>query len=569
MKRLLPALLLLLFLLPTPVYARYDPLYVANNKYGMHIIDVNDVNDVAMLVNSSGGDWGYVTLVIQDNDRDVGKWQNVFNTLRRVHLIPIVRLATHVSGSSWEIPHETTFNEWVDFLDKLNWVIENRYVVLFNEPNHANEWGGTLNPEQYGKVFVTLGKKLKERNDDFFLLPAGLDASAPNSRSTLDMSNYLSRIVASNSDFLKLLDGWTSHSYPNPAFSASPNGQGKGSIRSYIWELSYMRSLGLTRELPVFITETGWTHADGKNYNSNMLSTQAVASYIRQAVSDVWQDPRIIAVTPFIFNYQDTPFDHFSWKKIGGANEYHSMYDSYKTTAKTEGTPHQRHSFQFLADPIPKELISDSHYEFKIPIKNIGQSIFDPSASRGLMVTESSGNFSFTVFPTALMESMGQDTIVVTAKTPATTGTYTIHFSFHINNDSISLGELTTTVVPPPSVTFTTKLGWRLGGEERDVTFLLYDGDTLMDKKINLTIAGGKGMISEVKNVIPGKTYRLVLLVPGYLPRQTIVPLAARNTNVSFPRFLPFDVNFDGKLSFGDFISLITTAPNAIIRRFF
>ena len=50
------------------VKAVYDPLGVPNNRYGIHIADLNDISDVAPLVNSNGGDWGYVTLVASDND---------------------------------------------------------------------------------------------------------------------------------------------------------------------------------------------------------------------------------------------------------------------------------------------------------------------------------------------------------------------------------------------------------------------------------------------------------------------------------------------------------------------
>ena len=39
----------------------YNPLAVPNNRYGIHIVDTNDIPQLPALVNSSGGDWGYVT----------------------------------------------------------------------------------------------------------------------------------------------------------------------------------------------------------------------------------------------------------------------------------------------------------------------------------------------------------------------------------------------------------------------------------------------------------------------------------------------------------------------------
>src|SRR3989339_1270410 len=108
------SILLLLFLsfFPQSVHAIYDPLSVSNNKYGIHIAELTDLTDAANLVNSSGGDWGYVTLVIQDGDRNQSKWQELFNEMRRLHLIPILRLATHPEGDSWKIPQKEDAKRW-------------------------------------------------------------------------------------------------------------------------------------------------------------------------------------------------------------------------------------------------------------------------------------------------------------------------------------------------------------------------------------------------------------------------------------------------------------------------
>ncbi|PIV62699.1 hypothetical protein COS12_01355, partial [Candidatus Roizmanbacteria bacterium CG01_land_8_20_14_3_00_33_9] len=68
-----------------------------NNKFGIHLAQPHhdEIKKAAELVNSNGGDWGYVTLIIQENDRSVQKWQEIFDLLRQYHLIPIIRLATH------------------------------------------------------------------------------------------------------------------------------------------------------------------------------------------------------------------------------------------------------------------------------------------------------------------------------------------------------------------------------------------------------------------------------------------------------------------------------------------
>ena len=59
----------LLLLSIKPVQALYDPRTVENNKAGVHILDPSEIDSAARLVNSNGGDWGYLTIPIQPTDR--------------------------------------------------------------------------------------------------------------------------------------------------------------------------------------------------------------------------------------------------------------------------------------------------------------------------------------------------------------------------------------------------------------------------------------------------------------------------------------------------------------------
>src|SRR5882672_10036496 len=88
-------LFIALFLINTkPVLATENPLAVANNKIGIHILTTSELPAAAQLVNSSGGDWGYVTIPIQTGDQNQVKWQNFMNDCKKYHVIPIIRLAT-------------------------------------------------------------------------------------------------------------------------------------------------------------------------------------------------------------------------------------------------------------------------------------------------------------------------------------------------------------------------------------------------------------------------------------------------------------------------------------------
>ena len=182
------------------VKAVENPLAKTNNLFGIHILNESDIKDAANLVNSSGGEWGYVTLVIRKDERDTTRWQKVFDELRRHKLIPIVRIATIQQDGGWEKPVLDETDGWVSFLNSLNWVIKNRYVIIGNEPNHAKEWGGEVKPEEYADYLSTLSRKLKEESGDFFVLPAGFDASTPNSDMGMSEATFLQQMVEYKKD---------------------------------------------------------------------------------------------------------------------------------------------------------------------------------------------------------------------------------------------------------------------------------------------------------------------------------------------------------------------------------
>lgn len=315
-----------------------DPFAVPNNKYGIHVIDENDLSDAADLVNSSGGDWGYVTIVINDKDRNFEQWQKTFSFMTYKHLIPIIRLATHLEGDAWAKPKIGDIKSWVDFLSKLAWPIRNRYIILFNEPNHAKEWGNSINPSEYVQILTQLSQSLKSSSPDFFILPAGLDASAPNSKFSMSESDFINSMLDAKPDFLSYIDGWTSHSYPNPGFSGKVTDTGRGTLSNFKWEMELLKSKGQKYDFPIFITETGWAHTDEMSRISTYYPAQSISQFINDADITVWNDPGIAAITPFVLNYQAFPFSIFSWKKFGG-NGFYPFYENYKALPKIAGRP--------------------------------------------------------------------------------------------------------------------------------------------------------------------------------------------------------------------------------------
>lgn len=309
------------------VWAYFDPQSVPNNKFGIHILEEKDIESAARLVNSKDGQWGYVTIVIRDDQRNLTQWNNFFTKLRLNRLIPIVRIATHLEGSYWRKPSVEDAWGWTEFLDNLLWPTDNRYVVLFNEPNHANEWGGTVSPREYAQIVREFSGQLKEKSRDFFILNAGFDMAATNDALWYwqEMNNEIPGIFA-------YFDGWVSHSYPNPHFSQSPLQTGRTTISGYRFEQEYLQNNFNIDKKPLFITETGWKH------NGSLSSENLISQYFQTAFSQIWTDDNIIAVTPFLLNYPDNLFSSFSWLDKDGKER--SYYTTVQQISKNSGKPH-------------------------------------------------------------------------------------------------------------------------------------------------------------------------------------------------------------------------------------
>lgn len=372
------------------VHAIVDPLVVPNNKFGIHIIQPtpDESSPAAELVNANG-DWGYITVLMEQKDKRKDKWQQFFNDLRRRHLIPIVRLATEPEGKTWKRPNPDDADSWADFLNSLNWPTKNRYVIIFNEPNQAHEWGGVVDAKSYALVLDKLILALKKRSEDFFILNGGFDASAPQQLPTYqDEINFLQEMKQAVPDIFEKLDGWVSHSYPNPEFSGSPDALGRGTVRTYVWELQQLRNLGVVKNLPVFITETGWKHAEGLRYDPSLPSAETVSQYYQNAFAGAWNSSRIVAVTPFLLSYQETPFDHFSFKKIVGEKQnirilgaeypdYYPQYQILMDLAKVSGSPIQDNLAQLVSGEVYSSIVAGESYRITIVLKNTGQSIWN------------------------------------------------------------------------------------------------------------------------------------------------------------------------------------------------
>ena len=335
MKSFILALLILIatsFLFTTKSYAIYDPTSKPNNTFGIHILFPSELPEAAKLINSNGGDWGYVTIPIQSNDLNIQKWQSFMDNARKYHLIPIIRLATsgdYFNQSSWEKPSDYDVLDFANFLNSLNWPTNNRYVVIYNEPNRGDEWGGSPDASEYAQILDYAVHTFKEKSGDFFILSAGLDnASANVSGQSINEYTFMRQMETAVPGIFSEIDGLASHSYPNPGFSQPPLPYGYEGVSSFKYEENLAYSLD-GKELPVFITETGWT--------DNQIPESVQVTYYNSSFNSIWNDKNVIAVTPFLLTAGAGPFEQFSF--INNSSDISPKYLALQKMNKTKGEP--------------------------------------------------------------------------------------------------------------------------------------------------------------------------------------------------------------------------------------
>ncbi len=334
MKKLLFFIATIYFLFYAPIigYAVEDPLSVPNNKIGIHILFPSELRDAASLVNTSGGDWGYVTIPIQAGDRDLEKWQNFMDEAKRLHVIPLIRLATegdYFNTRVWRKPNDADIVDFANFLNSLSWPTKNRYIIVFNEVNRGDEWGGFTDPKHYAEILNFAVTVFKSRSQDFFIVSSGMDNAAGNANNAMSQYDYYRLMEQAIPGIFRQIDGFSSHSYPNPAFAQPPTTLTQMSISSFSYEKQLLWSLA-QKSLPVVITETGWS-------KSAIPSEEVIASYYKKALESVWNNENILAITPFLLRAGTAPFDVFSFIRQDGS--YTDYYSEIKNMPKTKGQP--------------------------------------------------------------------------------------------------------------------------------------------------------------------------------------------------------------------------------------
>lgn len=323
----------------------------ANNIFGLHLSDTSDIKKASAIINSNGGDWGYVTVVIRGDLLNHQMWQEFFDQCRELHITPIVRLATIMENNHWKKPEYSDIDSMTSFLNSLNWPHQKQIVILFNEPNHGSEWGGGVDVKNFVDITTYTALKLKKTNPNFYILSTGLDLAAPSKLPDYESAtNFYQQIIAYNPSYFDNIDAIAHHYYPN------------NSPKNYIWELNLLKKFGIKKEFSVYITETG------------VQNKKTAGKILTNNLNNWSNDKRIMAVTPFIFNYPYPPFDNFSWLDTNGNLNFE--FNKVANIPKSKNTVNQSNSYKVIFTHLPFIIFPNTTYHSIIELQNTGQSIW-------------------------------------------------------------------------------------------------------------------------------------------------------------------------------------------------
>ncbi len=315
MKTRVIILLFLLFsLIVSPSFAQ------TGQVLGIHVLHTYEIDQAADLVRVDDESWSYITIPFSFEDIEKkDQWQTFFDKCKEYKIIPLVRLVTKPEGSNWRVPNKKDIVLYANTLSSLEWPTNKRHVIIFNEPNHAQEWGGKIDPASYAQILKFSADWFHTEGKNYVVLPAGLDLAADGYNGTREAFSYWKEALTYDPNLLTYIDAWNSHSYPNPGFSSSPEKTTKNSLRGFVHERAFFTQY-IDKDFEIYITETGWVQ--------NGSTNRWLSRYYQYAIDNIWSDPKVVAVTPFLLNGSPGPFTGFSFLNEQG--EPTTQYLAYR-----------------------------------------------------------------------------------------------------------------------------------------------------------------------------------------------------------------------------------------------
>ncbi len=349
------------------------PIAMPENKRGVHLL-LDDGRshwhpslwqEHMTAAREAVGEWGTVTQLVQLDDLNTTKWQQFMDLCAELHLTPILRLAiTYDEEQGWWLPplpdrngrsYRHTAQQFANFTATLNWPTDEHLIIVGNEPNHGDEWGGKPDPAAYARFLIDTSTAMRKTDPGTRVLNAGLDAYTPHTGSQpfhngiwyLDAETFMDGMVTAYPQVFEYIDGWASHPYPlgpfayppweqtyqidwlndaiNPKHQNPPANIVNRGVNGYEWEIWKLQTYG-TYDLPIFITETGWRHTAEGYPNTNLagvyldLALRGNNGRYPHLPNENWTpwltDARVYTVTPFALDGHADEWYHTSWLNL-------------------------------------------------------------------------------------------------------------------------------------------------------------------------------------------------------------------------------------------------------------
>jgi hypothetical protein len=301
-----------------------------NNPVGINVARLAQerfVGATGNLVNTNGGDWGYITITwtVEDRDSPQSDWilQQFLDRCFEYHLNPIIRVGTwHDTGKAeWERPNDDEPRKWRAFFERGRWGSDTVYVIVGNEPNLGFEWGGQVDAEGYARYLAHFMDVFADQ-ERFKIVNAPLDASNwTEIPRMLDAYEFIEAMRSAVPDIYDRLPAWASNPYRVPSAGEAL----RYTHRAYEAELA-----AIGRDMPVIITESGLMEVEDETLT---------ADFFEQAFKHWLADRRVLAATPLFWNPHTNRFWMFTPNSDGSVRLMSETYRRIRNLPKPAGSP--------------------------------------------------------------------------------------------------------------------------------------------------------------------------------------------------------------------------------------
>ena len=340
--------------------------------------------------------------LVRADDLDPQRWQQFLDLCEQFDLTPVLRMATtwDVQQQAWLAPvpdsdgtYASVARAYADFIAALDWPTV-PHIILLNEPNRGDEWGGQPDAAAYARFLVESSAAIRASTPDLRILNAALDLYAPNTGGQpfadgfvyQDAGSYLTAMLAAEPDLFEHVDIWNSHAYPqgftqppweqryqvdllNAAQSdlvLPPAGTNNRGVNGYEWELWLLDQLGVEAP-PVMITEMGYRYAvedspaednPAEDGTAHAYPDAAAAAALldmalrgnparypnapRTGWTPLLADARVIAVAPFALNGHPAEWASTSWLRLDAAGQILNTTALFDVVAGFELRPQEQ-----------------------------------------------------------------------------------------------------------------------------------------------------------------------------------------------------------------------------------